>query len=83
MPNGIIIRLAGVQQPITKIFQQEVISIGTAPDCDLVISAEGFSLPPESALLTLRLRDGIYRKLYELQFAEDLEGSEQSVAGAK
>lgn len=61
MPNGIIIRLAGVQQPITKIFQQEVISIGTAADCDIFINAEGFSLPPEAVILTLRLREGLYR----------------------
>ena len=61
MPNGIIIRLAGVQQPITKIFSQEVISIGTAPDCDIFINSEGFSLPPEAVILTLRLRDSQYR----------------------
>jgi hypothetical protein len=61
MTNGIIIRLAGVQTPITKIFQQEVISIGTAPDCDITISSAGFSLPPETVMLTLRQNDGIYR----------------------
>ena len=55
MGNGVVIRLAGVPQPATRIFHQEVISIGTAPDCDVVIEAEGFSLPPESIILTLAL----------------------------
>ncbi len=61
MVNGIVIRLAGVQQPATRIFHQEIISVGSAPDCDVVINAEGFSLPPESVFLTLRLKDGVYR----------------------
>ncbi len=61
MTNGIIIRLAGVQAPITRIFQQEVISIGTAPDCDISISNAGFSLPPDTVMLTLRLNGEIYR----------------------
>ncbi len=59
--NGIVIRLAGVPQPVTRIFQQEVISIGTAPDCDVVIEAEGFSLPPESIILTLRWKENAFR----------------------
>src|SRR5215470_13398040 len=59
--NGVVIRLAGVPQPSTRIFHQEVISIGTAPDCDLVIEADGFSLPPESVILTLRWKDNAYR----------------------
>jgi S1-C subfamily serine protease len=59
--NGVVIRLAGVQQPTTRIFHQEVISVGTAPDCDVVIEAEGFSLPPESVILTLRLQESAYR----------------------
>jgi serine protease Do len=61
MGNGIVIRLAGVRQPTTRIFHQEVISIGTAPDCDVVIDAEGFSLPPESILMTLRRQESAYR----------------------
>lgn len=61
MVNGIVVRLAGVQQPATRIFHQEVISIGTAPDCDLVISPEVFSLPPESVIVMLRRKDGVYR----------------------
>jgi S1-C subfamily serine protease len=61
MVNGVVIRLAGVPQPATRIFHQEVISIGTAPDCDLVINPEGFSLPPESVIMTLRRQDASYR----------------------
>jgi len=61
MNNGIVIRLAGVEQPATRILQQDVITIGTAPDCDLVIGADDALLPPESVLLTLRRRDGAYR----------------------
>jgi hypothetical protein len=61
MGNGIVVRLAGVQQPATRIFHQEVISIGTAADCDVAIDAEGFSLPPESVILTLRSKDNVYR----------------------
>ncbi|MBS1790830.1 MAG: trypsin-like peptidase domain-containing protein [Acidobacteria bacterium] len=61
MNNGIVIRLAGIEQPATRILHQEVITIGTAPDCDLVVSADEGSLPPESILLTLRRRDDAYR----------------------
>ncbi len=61
MNNGMVLRLAGIEQPATRILHQEVISIGTAPDCDLVIAADDASLPPESVLLTLRRRDGAYR----------------------
>ncbi len=61
MTNGIVIRLAGVQQPATRIFHQEIVSIGTASDCDVIINAEGFSLPPESVIFTLRLKDDAYR----------------------
>jgi S1-C subfamily serine protease len=61
MGNGIVIRLAGVRQPTTRIFHQEVISVGTAPDCDVVIEAEGFSLPQEAVILTLRRRENGYR----------------------
>ncbi|HEX5080808.1 MAG TPA: trypsin-like peptidase domain-containing protein [Blastocatellia bacterium] len=61
MGNGIVIRLAGVRQPTTRIFHQEVISVGTASDCDVVIEAEGFSLPQEAVILTLRRREEGYR----------------------
>ncbi|HKX31782.1 MAG TPA: hypothetical protein VJ302_29120, partial [Blastocatellia bacterium] len=56
-----MIRLAGVKQPATKIFQQEAITIGTSEDCDLTFDAGNQGLPPDAVLLTLRLRDGVYR----------------------
>lgn len=61
MGNGIVIRLAGVRQPTTRIFHQEVISVGTAPDCDVIIEAEEFPLPPETVILTLRRQEKAYR----------------------
>ncbi|MFN0111626.1 MAG: trypsin-like peptidase domain-containing protein [Blastocatellia bacterium] len=61
MENGIVIRLAGVEQPATRILHQDVITIGTAPDCDLVVGTEVVALPPESVFLTLRRREGAYR----------------------
>src|SRR5262245_66057315 len=61
MVNGVVIRLAGVQQPTTRIFHQEVVSVGTAYDCDVVIEAEGLSLPSESVILTLRRQENAYR----------------------
>ncbi len=59
--NGIVIRLAGVDQPETRIFHQEVITVGALPDCDVSFDAGNLSLPPEGVILTLRLRDGVYR----------------------
>lgn len=61
MTNGIVIRLAGISQPTTRILYQEVISIGTAPDCDLVIDADHTALPLDAVILTLRRREGSYR----------------------
>ncbi|MBO0798964.1 MAG: hypothetical protein J2P31_09075, partial [Blastocatellia bacterium] len=61
MMNGIVIRLAGVEQPTTRILRQEVITIGTDDDCDIKFRAGNSGLPPESLILTLRLRDGAYR----------------------
>jgi S1-C subfamily serine protease len=59
--TGIVIRLAGIEQPATRIFHQDVISIGTASDCDIALNADNSPLPPESVLLTLRWRDEVYR----------------------
>jgi S1-C subfamily serine protease len=59
--TGIVIRLAGIQRPETKLFQQSVITIGTAPDCDLLFEAEGHQLPADAVLLTLGLAGGTYR----------------------
>ena len=61
MTNGIIVRLAGINPPITKIFHQEGIAIGTAADCDVVLATDGPALPPDSALITIRLKSGHYR----------------------
>jgi S1-C subfamily serine protease len=61
MGNGVVIRLAGVQHPSTRIFHQEVVSVGTASDCDVVIEAEDGSLPQDSVLLTLRRQENSYR----------------------
>jgi S1-C subfamily serine protease len=59
--NGIVIRLAGVPKPETRILQQEAISIGTAADCDLQIVTEDHFLPPDAYLLTIRRTDDVYR----------------------
>jgi serine protease Do len=61
MNHGIVIRLAGVEQPATRILHQEVITIGTAPDCDIIIGTDSPALPPESVIITLRWREGAYR----------------------
>lgn len=59
--NGIVIRLAGVEQPTTRIFHQEVITIGTASDSDVSFSVGALGVPPDSVILTLRLLEGHYR----------------------
>lgn len=59
--NGIVIRLAGVRQPETKLFHQSVLKIGTAPECDLRIAPEGDCLPVSSTLLVLSLAGDGYR----------------------
>jgi serine protease Do len=59
--NGIVIRLAGVRQPETKLFSQPEITIGTLPDCDLWIATDDDRLPQSTHLLTISLQGGIYR----------------------
>jgi serine protease Do len=59
--NGLVIRLAGVEQPETRVFHQETITIGTAPTCDLSFRAEDGMLPHAAALLALRFDGGTYR----------------------
>lgn len=59
--DGIVIRLAGVEQPETRVFHQETISVGTAPTCDLSFRQDDQALPPSAALLTLRSDGGSYR----------------------
>ena len=75
--NGIVIRIAGVPNPETKVFRQESITIGTADKCDVVITPEVSllvpipesnteplpppALPAQTTLLTLKLVEGTYR----------------------
>lgn len=77
--NGIVIRLAGVPQPETRVFHRELISIGTAPDCDLRFPADGRALPPAATLLSLRLTDGIYR-IVGIEPAADVTRHGEAVA---
>lgn len=59
--NGIVLRLAGIKHPETKLFHQTVITIGTLQDCDFPIDPEGTPLPLSSTLLELSLSSGVYR----------------------
>lgn len=59
--TGIVIRLAGVEQPETRVFHQKTITVGTAPSCDLSFRDEEFHLPTAAVLLTLRAEEGPYR----------------------
>ena len=56
--SGLVVRLAGIEPPLTKIFDQEVITIGTAADCDLRIDSPPGALPPDTTIITLRRREG-------------------------
>jgi len=59
--NGIVIRLAGVEQPETRVLHQETISIGTAPTCDLSFRPEDQPLPDSAELLILSMDGESYR----------------------
>lgn len=59
--TGIVIRLAGVEQPETRVFHQKTITIGTSPSCDLSFRDDDFHLPSSSVLLTLSAEEGPYR----------------------
>ena len=59
--TGIVIRLAGVEQPETRVFHQKTITVGTSPSCDLSFRDEEFHFPPSAVLLTLRAEEGPYR----------------------
>jgi serine protease Do len=56
--SGLVVRLAGVEPPLTKIFDQEVITIGTAADCDLRIDEGQMGMLPDTTIITLRRREG-------------------------
>lgn len=76
--EGLVIRLAGVEQPETRVFHQKVITIGTAPSCDLSFREDGESLPLSETLLTLSTeKGGPYRvtQIHEtVQVTRDGEG---------
>ncbi|MBS1811363.1 MAG: trypsin-like peptidase domain-containing protein [Acidobacteria bacterium] len=59
--TGIVIRLAGVEQPETRVFHQKTITIGTSPSCDLSFRDDEFHLPSSEVLLTLHAEEGPYR----------------------
>ncbi|MFN0119371.1 MAG: trypsin-like peptidase domain-containing protein [Blastocatellia bacterium] len=62
--SGLVIRLAGVEQPETRVFHQPVITIGTAPACDLSFRPEEHhqgEMPVSAELLKLRMTAGTYR----------------------
>ncbi|HZS09847.1 MAG TPA: serine protease [Blastocatellia bacterium] len=62
--NGLVIRLAGVEQPETKIFHEDSITIGTSPACDLSFRPEEHhtdELPHSAELLELHSTAGTYR----------------------
>ena len=59
--SGIVIRLAGVEQPETRVFNQTTITVGTSASCDLSFRDEGFELPHSAVLLTLVSEDVMYR----------------------
>ncbi|NBO64056.1 MAG: serine protease, partial [Acidobacteria bacterium] len=58
---GFVVRLAGVEQPVTKIFNQEIVTIGTSVDCDLVIDARRADLPVDTLLITIHQQGSIFR----------------------
>jgi serine protease Do len=64
--EGLVIRLAGVEQPETRVLHQKVVTIGTAPTCDLSFRDEGHGLPPSEVLLTLRAEDDKPYRVAEL-----------------
>jgi len=59
--SGFVVRLAGVEQPVTKIFNQDIVTIGTTVDCDLVIDSTKTDLPVDSLLITLQRQAEVYR----------------------
>lgn len=62
--SGLVIRLAGVEQPETRVFHEESISIGTSPACELSFRPEDHhdqELPLSAELLELRSTAGTYR----------------------
>jgi serine protease Do len=79
--TGIVIRLAGVEQPETRVFHQKSITIGTSPSCDLSFRDDDFHFPPSSVLLTLSAEDGPYRLTAKHDEAELIRDGEAVVIG--
>lgn len=59
--SGFVVRLAGVDQPVTKIFNQDIVTVGTSIDCDLVIDTGKTDLPIDTLLITLQQQGGAFR----------------------
>lgn len=79
--TGIVIRLAGVEQPETRVFHQKTITIGTSPSCDLSFRDDDFHLPPSAVLLTLRAEEGPYRVTEMHEDAQLIRDGETIVLG--
>ena len=78
---GIVIRLAGVEQPETRVFHQQTITIGTSPSCDLSFRDDDFHFPPSSVLLTLSAEEGPYRLIAKHDEAQLIRDGEAVVIG--
>ncbi len=79
--TGIVIRLAGVEQPETRVFHQKSITIGTSPSCDLSFRDDDFHFPPSSVLLTLSAEEGPYRLAAKHDEAELIRDGEAVMIG--
>jgi serine protease Do len=79
--SGFVVRLAGVEQPVTKIFNQDVVTIGTTVDCDLVIDIGKTALPVDSLLITLQRQAGVYRVATLDPLADATRGGEMIAIG--
>lgn len=79
--TGIVIRLAGVEQPETRVFHQKTITVGTSPSCDLSFRDEDFHFPTSAILLTLSAEEGPYRVAEMHEDAELLRDGESVVIG--
>ncbi|MBL8207358.1 MAG: trypsin-like peptidase domain-containing protein [Blastocatellia bacterium] len=79
--TGIVIRLAGVEQPETRVFHQKTITIGTSPSCDLSFRDEDLHFPPTAVLLTLSAEEGPYRVTEMLDETQLIRDGEMVVIG--
>ena len=77
--SGFVLRLAGVEQPVTKIFNQDVVTIGTSVDCDLVIDTRKTDLPIDTLLITLQQQGGVIR-IAALESQADITRGGEAIA---